>query len=371
MTLMVSASKNTWHVAFLVRDFPVELRTLGPAHFSGNIDEAFLDALRKIGKPWILTFIDHRPASRFVWVGFHIEAGSRLDAIAEARHRMEGFIDGASFWGDNEWPVISEFVWLGQPNDPDLYIVQHHRQVWFELVTSPQDSRTEWKHRDDELRVRIIRFFGLALDQHSRSMTSLGRQIRHSMRMFRHGKHSGSWGVEFICKFCALEGLVCGDERYDKEKKLKKRLAALFRDRSNKFADRIAKLWRYRSEAVHSAKAFDAGGLDDGAPLGVHIEDIEHLFAGALVFALEHIDTVDEIATLWPVVERFTLPDFARLSRPRDFPKYAVTDMEMNTGVRMPGGGELLKHHLSAARARFESANPMPPVSIPSAPDSL
>src|SRR5688572_6885187 len=107
---MVSSSKTPWHVAFLVRDFPVELRTLGPAHFSANIDQAFQDALRKIGLPWILTFIDHRPASRFVWVGFHIESGSRLDAIAEVRHRMEGFLDGASFWSDNEWPVISEFV---------------------------------------------------------------------------------------------------------------------------------------------------------------------------------------------------------------------------------------------------------------------
>ena len=112
------------------------------------------------------------------------------------------------------------------------------------------------------------------------------------MRMFRHGKQSGSWGVEFICKFCALEGLVCGDERFHKQEELKKRLVALFRDSSSEFTGQIAKLWSYRNGAVHTARAFDSGRLKEGAPLGVQIENIEYLFVGALVFAIEQLQLV-------------------------------------------------------------------------------
>ena len=362
---MSSTPKTLWHVAFLVRDYPEELRTLGPSHFNGRIDEAFLEALRKIGEESIVNFVAHYAANRFIWVAFCIDAQSTLDAIAEARHRMDGLVDGASFWSDNKWPAISDFVWVGRPDDPDLHIVQHHRQVWIEMVATSPNSRAAWQQRDEELRARVNRFFGLALDQHSRSMTSLGRQIRHSMRMFRHGKHSGSWGVEFICKFCALEGLVCGDERQRKEEKLKRRLAALFRNPSPEFTDRVGTLWRYRSEAVHTAKAFDAGGLDDGAPLGVHIEEIEYFFVGALVFALEHINAADDTANLWLGVGNYTLPEFSR--RPRDFPKYAVPNMEMSTQVRMTGGGELLKQHFAAARSQYEAANSTAPVTEPRA----
>jgi hypothetical protein len=354
---VTGTSNTTWQIAFLVRDYPEELRTLGPAHFNGQIDETFLDLLRKTGERSILDFLGHDVANRFIWVAFEVDAESRLDAIAEARHRVEGLVDGASFWGDNEWPSISGFVWVGQADDPNLQIVLHHRQVWIEMLNTATESRAAWKQRNEELRTRVNRFFSLALDQHSRATTPLSRQIRHSMRMFRHGKHSGSWGVEFICKFCALEGLVCGDEQRRKGEKLRQRLAVLFRDSSVQFVERIEKLWRYRSEAVHTARAFDSGNLDDGAPLGVHLEEIEYFFAGVLVFALEQVVTVDDVTALWQNAGTYTLPDFARLQRPRDFPKYAVPNMEIPTRIQMAGGGAILKQHLTAARARFEAAN--------------
>lgn len=349
---------KSWQVAFLVRDYPEELRTLGPRHFNGRIDDTFLASLKKTGDRVVLDFLSQDAPTRFIWVGFAIDAESRLDAIAEARHRLEGLIDGASFWGDNEWPMISEFVWVGESGDTDLRIVLHRRQIWIEMLNTAEESRAAWNRRNEELRSRVNRFFGLALDLHSRAMTPLGRQVRHSMRMFRHGKHSGSWGVEFICKFCALEGLVCGDEKQRKGEKLKSRLAALFRDSTSQFSDRIEKLWRYRSEAVHTARAFDAGGLDDGAPLGVHLEAIEYFFVGALVFALERIAAADDVTTLWQQVSDYALPDFARTERPRDFPKYAVPNMEVGTHIRMQGGGELLRQHLTAARAEYELKNP-------------
>jgi hypothetical protein len=355
-----SKSSSAWHVAFLVRDYPAELRTLGPSHFNGTIDENFLSQLRSLNEVSILEFLGPHAATRFIWVAFEVEASDRLEAIGEARHRMEGLLDGASFWGANLLPRISEFVWVGAADHSDLQIVHFHRQIWIEIPLAAPASSAKWQERHRELQARVNRFFSLALNQHSRSMTSLGRQVCHSMRMFRHGRESGSWGVEFICKFCALEGLVCGDEQHDKAKKLKRRLSALFRDQSAEFSGRIKKLWDFRSGAVHTARAFDAGSLNDGAALGVHLEEIEHLFAGVLVFALEQIPTVGNVDDLWRSVEAYVLPDFVRAERPKDFPRYAVPQMEISTPVTMQRGGDLLRSHLAGAHAAYLAHNAPP-----------
>lgn len=354
---MEDGPAKPWHVAFLVRDYPTALRTLGPTHFNGQIDQNFLDNLRATKERKILHFLGGDPPRRFLWVAFLVDAQTRLDAVSEALHRMNGLIDGASFWGDNERPEIGAFAWVGEISDDDLLIVSYGQQLWIEFLEQGGESRGAWEHRNRELQAHINPFFSLAIDLHSRAMTPLAQQIRYSMRMFRHGKHSGSWGVEFICKFCALEGLVCGDERGRKGEKLRTRLSALFRDNSPEFAGRIEKLWRYRSEAVHTARAFDSGGLTDGAALGVHIADIEHFFVGAVVFALQNLSSSDQVADLWAQVGDYTLPDFARIERPRDFPRYAVPMMEMPLPFGLKDGGIIVRRHLAAARAKYEEVN--------------
>ncbi len=349
---------DMWNVAFLVKDFPEALRTVGPAHFMSTIDEHFLEGLKKLPRKEaaILNFIAHHSAKQFIWVGFKVDAPDKLSALAEAYHRMEGLIDGASFWGHNDTPAISETAWVGLADDPDMSLVVFRRQLWIEMVTAPNESALLWETRNKELRARVNRFFSLAIEQHTRSGVPLARQIRHSMRMFRHGKQSGSWGVEFICKFCALEGLVCGEERHGKHEKIKTRLSALFRDNSTEFTRRCTKLWEFRSDAVHTAKAFDAGSLNEGASLGIHIEQIEHLFVGVLVFALERLPTTETVADLWSGLGGYQLPDFARQNRPSDLPKYAAPNMEVSTGVRMGDGGNLFRKFIEMGRARYDAA---------------
>jgi len=326
----------------------------------GTIDEPFLTQLKAVSQEQhlILNFLAHYKPERFVWVGFRVKGARRLDGIAEARHRMEGLIDGATLWDLNDSPEISGFAWVGAGDDANLSVALHHRQIWVEMVTAPGESEKAWRLRNDELRARVIRFFSFALDQHSRANTPLARQVRHSLRMFRHGKQSGSWGVEFICKFCALEGLVCGDERSKKREVLTKRLTALFRDQGAEFTEEIDKLWDYRNNAVHTARAFDGGRLDDGAPLGVNIAGIEHLFAAALVFAIEYLATADSIADLWKHVDIFQLPEFARMKRSPDLPLYAAPNFEIGIGVTMAGGGTLFREFLEMGRVRYEAANP-------------
>lgn len=351
--------ESFWNVAFLVRDFPEELRTVGPRHFTGRFDETFLQPLRDLGnrEPGIKHFLGHYLAERFIWVGLRVPGEKRLDGMAEARHRLEGMVDGVAACHSNARPKISGFVWIGRADETDLHIFIHHQQGWADFLGT-EETRAAWKKRDEELRTRIIKFYSLAIDMHSRSQTSLAKQIRHSLRMFRHGQHSDSWGVEFICKFCALEGLVCGELEERKQATLVARLIALFPEATEKTEEMVRKLWKYRSAAVHTAQAFDAGCLDEGAPLGVHIAEIEHLFIAALVFALDRIYAADDVAQLWGNVANYTPPDFIRLRRPDDLARHAIRQMEVSLEVRLAGGGNIFRKHLAMGKAAYDAANP-------------
>jgi hypothetical protein len=48
------------------------------------------------------------------------------------------------------------------------------------------------------------------------SLTELRRQLAYSVKMFRQGIISGDPGIEYLCKFSALEGLVCGSQTKNK-----------------------------------------------------------------------------------------------------------------------------------------------------------
>lgn len=347
-----------WNVAFLVRDFPEELRTIGPLHFNCCFDESFLRPLRELGERQlsIKHFIGHYPADRFIWFGLRVPGERKVDGIAEARHRLEGMVDGAAVTPSNARPKISGFAWVGEAEGTDLDVVIYHQQGWADFLGS-EESRTAWKQRNEELQTRIVKFYSIAVDMHSRSQTVLARQIRHSLRMFRHGQHSGSWGVEFICKFCALEGLVCGELKEKKQAALIQRLSSLFPETSRATAEMVSKLWKYRSAAVHTAQAFDAGCLDEGAPLGVHIAEIEHLFIASLVFALDRIYAANDVTQLWQGIADYSLPEFARLRRPNDLARIAVTEMELSLQIHLAGGGELFRKNLAKGHAAYDAAN--------------
>src|SRR5207248_3036717 len=95
-----------------------------------------------------------------------------------------------------------------------------HFDTWIHMVHGGNEGMAAWQDRCDKLRARLVLFFRLATDSHPKAISDLGLQLRHSLRLFRHGVQTRCYGVEFICKFCALEGLVCGDIRNDKKKKL-------------------------------------------------------------------------------------------------------------------------------------------------------
>jgi hypothetical protein len=110
------AEQTTYNVAFLLRNYPPEMHVQGPDFFMGKVDELFLKPLRDLATKHqeIGLFVGTVPADQFVWVGVWVTADSRLNAIAEARHRVEGFVDACSVTIDSGiTPCICDVVFVG------------------------------------------------------------------------------------------------------------------------------------------------------------------------------------------------------------------------------------------------------------------
>lgn len=363
----------SYNIAFLLRNYPQEMHIQGPTFFMGRIDEPFMKPLRDLApkQPDIAMFVANNPAEQFSWVGIQLSADTRLNAIAEARHRVEGFVDAAALTIETGvTPTICDIVYVGLTGDSKLMLSRYNADTWIHLVHGGNEGNDAWKDRSDRLRARLVSFFQLATDAHPKSVTDLGLQLRHSLRLFRHGVQTGCYGVEFICKFCALEGLVCGDIRNDKKRHLVQRLTALLPSEAAAVRTKVEELWKYRSEAVHTARAFDAGPLDHGAPLGVNLEDLNRLFVAVVVFALDQVPTVDSVPDLWASIGNYSLPGYASAKRPEGMTQYALKNAEFELKIGSPTLGTLFESTLKTMRERVaqrQTQQPPPTSKPPSA----
>lgn len=158
--------------------------------------------------------------------------------------------------------------------------------------------------------------------------------------------------MEFICKWSALEGLVCGGTRSGKRRLLLERLAALFRDEKQQVETEVNDLWITRNDAVHEAKAFRSTQLAESSPLAGPIESTDRLFLAVVAFALAHIEAVDSITDLWARVRTYSLPDPVKERRPKQMPRFMVTACRMRTGAVWTDGGRQIDGLFAALENR-------------------
>ena len=137
--------------------------------------------------------------------------------------------------------------------------------------------------------------------------------------------------MEYLCKFSALEGLVCGPARNKKERLLTTRLKALFAPSARNVPADVAALWDMRCEASHQAKAFHDDSVPDSKPIQLSIVTLEYYLTGVLVFTLDHVGQVTSIDELWSMQQKYKLPDYALLERPQDMPKIPILNFLVET----------------------------------------
>ena len=347
----------TWDIAFLVRNYPREYRFRDRNYLMADIHPPHLDLLRKHTNhiPSIATCFAGADSNDHTAILFRTEAQAEDDALELARHILEGFIDGLAILVDRKVPKICPLLQVRRDRDPDIFLIELGESGWAYFHDRDPSSEAIWRRRCKSVFDALFPFFDIVAQFHPRCDTSLSRQLMYSMKMYRHGATTGVFGLEYICKWSALEGLVCGGESYGKSSLLKKRIPQLFQNESSAIEAKVGDLWKLRNEAVHEARAFDSDYLHEAPLLGAQIEEVERLFFVVVMFALRNVDRADSVQTLWPHAASFTLPDWA-IQRPKDMPRKAMTKLRFNTKLRIVGGGPFFDSAFNTSDAKENSS---------------
>ena len=286
---------------------------------------------------------------------YRTEATGEDDAVELARHILEGFIDGIAVLVDRNLPKVCPLLQIRRDDEPNSYLIELGDEGWAYFQPKNPGSEAAWRKRCKMLFRSLFPFFDVVAQLHPRRNTSLSRQLMYSMKMYRHGAATGVFGLEYICKWSALEGLVCGGESHKKLALLKKRISQLFPNESAAIETKVAELWELRNEAVHEARAFDSDYLHEAPLLGPQIEEVELLFSTVVMLALANMDRADSVQTLWEHVASFTVPEWAA-KRPPDMPRMTVKKVRFDTKLAITGGGALFDSAFSTRAATKSSS---------------
>lgn len=331
---------SDWNVVFFLRGWPKRRRFRDTHYFVADVIEPirqqFTQALRL--HPDMARFFTDAPAEDVCACGFRVAANKRDDALRIAHDYLHGILSGLCLLPDVK-PIKSSPVCLCHPAaEPDAPIVVRRSGGWAEMNPKNPAETVDWAARTDTYFRGLLTFFDLASGVHPRRETSLSVQLQNAARLAHAGVRAEHFGLEFIAKFAAMESLVCGGERDNKGPKLKARLPWLFHGDSRVSADFVGNLWVARSKAVHEANAEFSEQIDGTLALQIHLDEIDHLLAGVVVFAVAHLDSSDTVGSLWqnamatPV--RYHLPPEILTRRPDCIARYPVSQMVENLPLR-------------------------------------
>lgn len=338
---------SDWNVLFFLRGWPKTRRFRDAHYFVADVTaptlQQFTQALQS--RPNLARFFDDPPEEDICACGFRVAAADRDRALRIAHDYLHGILSGLCLLPDIK-PIKSSPVCLCHPAaEPDAEIVVRRSGGWAELNPKNPSDTIDWVSRNETYFQGLLTFFDLASGVHPKRDTSLGAQIQKAARLAHAGVRSEHFGLEFIAKFAAMESLVCGGDREKKSAKLKERLPWLFRDDPNVTPDFVDRLSNARNDAVHEANAEFSEQLDGSKAPQIHLDDVEHLLAGVVVFAIAHVDRYDSVRSLWLGVmtdqSPYRLPPEILNRRPASIARYAVSQMVQNMSLHFKNASAL------------------------------
>ena len=298
---------------FFVSGIPDQMRVLDQNNAFVAVGEPEKKAITDISKKsehgqaiadWL-----GRTAGRFTAAIFRKENINERDAFLEAFEKLSGILDGYAFFIEDAALEICPLFLVRQHEEEGAQIKLFGNYGWISWGSTSEAIDRAWQNRQNQLLQRFLVFFNAVAGDKPEFNTEVVNQLGLSAKMFRHGRRSQTYGIEFLCKFTALEGLVCGSEKRGHKGLLKSRLSSLFRAKIGVEAE-IETLWEMRCEASHQGKAFSV-------KFGTVIEPLENLTLGAMVFALDHLSSVKSIDELWTKAPAYFLPAEVLMDRPK------------------------------------------------------
>lgn len=237
------ASNIRWDVVFLLKNYPTDYRLQGPHFRTVDVGGASVKAVAKATRKTIgaSAFFSDTDFTQLRALVFRVYASNQSDAIDLARHRLDALLDGVSLVVDRNLPKVWPFVQIRRDEDPASYLVETRGDDWAYFNAKEESSNIRWEEQQRELFRSLLSFFDIAMSLHPSGNCPLSRQLLYSMKMFRHGAMTGIFGLEYLCKWSALEGMICGGEQ-GKKRLLLTRLPMLFPTKGPEFLETLSKL---------------------------------------------------------------------------------------------------------------------------------
>jgi len=319
---------------FFIHGVPKDFLVFERDYFLAAVEPEIIKEVEALGEryPEILQ-LTKRSKGEFRCAAFRNDFQTLEEAFSDAYERLSGILDGYSFLVEDETPEVWPVLQVREAEKADAVIKLFEVRGWARLHSKDGSAEKTWHERTNQLLRKFLVFFDIVATRNPKFETELCDQIELSANMYRHGRLSHAYGIEYLCKFTALEGLVCGSLRVDRTRTLKKRLNSLF-CRQPAVEKTVEKLWVLRCEASHQGKAFSN-------EFAQALPDLEAFALGALVFALDHVAAVRTTAELWTKASEYVLPPEAAMQRPAETPRYAILSAFLNTGLEWKNAGRI------------------------------
>jgi hypothetical protein len=297
-------------LVFLVSGIPDHLHICDNTHSFARLGENELKSLSKISekhkelKGWL-----DRWNGKICAVIFRNEFETEAEAFECAHMMVSSMLDGFIFLTGDTTPTLSEFVMIRTQDEPDARYAFFLTRGWIKWGTLGPVAEKEWSERSVALRQKLLAFFDAVSVPNSSLRTDLANQLGFSARIFRHGQQATTYDIEYLCKFTALEGLVCGDKRPYRGSLFKNNLLKLFPALEG-LDEKADRLWKKRCGASHQGKI-------PPDELSIEINYVERLLMGVIVFALDNIKTAKTVEELWGMAGGYHLPPNVAMPPPQ------------------------------------------------------
>lgn len=321
-------------ILFFVRGLPQKYHISGKHFFMASDEGALCKLLTEIAEsvPEFKESIFEISVGNMSVAGFRNNYENESDSVCDAWQRLEGILDGVSLLTEEQQCKVSSIFLLRQGHSPDAELKLYMPKGRVRWGTPTGEAAKAWGARHDQIANYVLAFVNCVSFEPWASLSEFRKQLAYSVKMFRYGIASGDPGIEYICKFSALEGLVCGSHTKNKIAMLKNRLKIIFEPSMKQIETDIQRLWEQRCEASHQAIAFDE-------KFQVDLPLLEKIFLGVFVFAVHHIEKAKTISELWDYASKFKLPGFVLLDPPTGTIKGPVRDIFITTNLKITNIG--------------------------------
>ncbi|HYE30281.1 MAG TPA: hypothetical protein VEH27_02530 [Methylomirabilota bacterium] len=265
--------------------------------------------------------------------GVRTNEPSEMHAVAHGFRILSGMLDGIALAAESSVRVCP-VVFAREKDSPDLHLQIFVDEGGWASIGLTASFEETWTKRRAAIYERVFKFADLV--NGNKPASELTDQIRCSSKMYRHGGESRIFGLQFLAKFSAVEGLVCGPALFNHGHLLKTRISCLFR-KIPEVCCTVSDLWNHRCSASHQARAFEQFG---GEHLPALIPTLDLLFSGLFVFAVDLSPRVTTVKDLWGEAARYALPPELLVQHPPNS-RFAVSRADRRTDFKVTNNGRI------------------------------